>query len=514
MAVEERETVELAAGGGGEGGAAGGGGGGGAGGGGAGGDGGGGGGGGGGSDYRPLLRGLFHLAPPVDPAFFVGADALAASGDVTRIITGDLYRGVTFEQAALVMASHAAFSRLHSALSALDGLPPSALVMLSLGRLPPPRILQQLAERLPPAVRAELSAGAHLLPLLFAREGPLLSMEECAAACAKQVSEGGHMQTACTSFTAGSGYIAKKWSETVSTAPGAKPPSRMVVRVRVEDVEHARFLRVGGSALMQRLLPTQQASWAARADEVLLFTPSGIPKYDVVVIDGEVVGALGPPSAAPVTPWYVHPALPVFQSAVFIFTNCRPVPRELMTAIRERGGKVVDSWSAKVTHIVADVARTDSNTLRQATKLKDVPPILTVEQLRAGLALVPVAGAGAGGGGGGGGGGASSSNSSSSMATASVHKGGGGSGGSSSSSSSPSSVAAGAAAGGAGGARGRGGRGPGVRHTLPAARATEEADAPGGAAAAATAAARLVAAAAAQSAELGESAPAAKRGKN
>ena len=241
-----------------------------------------------------LLQGILRREGVLAVDFFAGADALAASGDVTRKLEGALYRGVTMAERVAIEASCAAAERLRSAVSALADLPRLARLLVDAGKLPPYAMLVELAAHLPPAVRVAFEAGTHLPPLLCGRGCPAFaSAAACGAACATQVTEGGSRRTLAGSFT-GSGYTAVKWATTVSWADGALPPSRMVVCVHAEHVLHGRFLRIGGSPLLARLLNKKTAGWASRADEYLLFSPSGIGRYEVVWRDDAVLGSMGP----------------------------------------------------------------------------------------------------------------------------------------------------------------------------------------------------------------------------
>ena len=107
--------------------------------------------------------------------------------------------------------------------------------------------------------------------------------------------------------------------------------------------------------------------------------------------DGAVLPdcSLGEPSSAPVVPWYSDPAPPPFADAVFVLTRVHDTVA-LTAGIRDRGGEVVRSFSERVTVVVADDERTDSDKLRQATKRVPALPVLTVDELRAAFDKVPV----------------------------------------------------------------------------------------------------------------------------
>ena len=230
-------------------------------------------------------------------------------------------------------------------------------------------------------------ARGELPPLLFARESATpLSADEWGRQLKLQVEKGSYMTTMAVSCSEGSGYVCAALAE--SAVKGGRRGG-IVVSINTGHLEYAICVSVGGSKLLES--DSQAAADAERLREVQLLSDGGLGVYKVVYIDGAVVPgcSLGPPSDAPLVSWYDPPAPPPFSDAVVLFTNVQKKDA-LVAGIRERGGSVVHKFSGRVTVVVADDKRTDSSKLRQATKRVPALPVLTVDELRAAFAKVPV----------------------------------------------------------------------------------------------------------------------------
>ena len=300
-----------------------------------------------------LLRGLEAQEPPIDADQWAGQDALVSSGGITRLEKGLAYRGVEAAMAQPIRASRSAFKRLHSELSALDPLPLPDRSLLSLGLLPPPSRLQELKVRLSPAVQNELDTGAHLLPLICSNPWGKLSEKEVGDATADQVSKGGFNNS-----WSGNGYTASRWANSQSFSPGAPPPSRLVVRIRLSHTLRTCWLKASEAPVLKERVSTKELNWAIRSAEAHSYSRGGFACYEVLADGDERYGDFGPTCYAPITPWYTLPSPPIFQGKGFIFTNLshalpKPTLLVLQKGIIDRGGRIVPKWSGSVAVVVA-----------------------------------------------------------------------------------------------------------------------------------------------------------------
>jgi hypothetical protein len=241
-------------------------------------------------------------------------------------------------------------------------------------------------------VRAAKASGDPRMPLLFGRPPPFpgeqLTAEQWAAEIVSQVESGSRTQTMAVSCSVGSGHSCVALA---TSAVEGRVPGGMVISFVPGHMTDGRCVRVGGSKLVAAGASSKAAAAALRLREAVVMCPFGFGVYEVVYDAGAVLHgcSLGEPSSAPVVPWYIDPARPPFRGAVFVFTRVHDKVA-LTAGIRERGGEVVPKFSGRVTVVVADDERTDSDKLRQATKRVPALPVLTVDELRAAFAKVPV----------------------------------------------------------------------------------------------------------------------------
>ena len=208
--------------------------------------------------WAPIARG--RLLPRVPPSL-TGLRALAVRGDVEFILNPDvkLWRALNFgEEAAAVRVSRAA-----------DPVAP--------------------------------------LPALFGRalelSVPPRSADEWARVIVRHVEHGSRERGPFVSWTGGvssrvahaSSSIAARLSE---KAIEGGTPSRIVVWATAASLLSGGgvLVRVHDSDLLKRAASARSVSYASALHEVLLVSPQAVGGYQLSVLDGEVVGYMGPPS--------------------------------------------------------------------------------------------------------------------------------------------------------------------------------------------------------------------------